>query len=43
MQNVTDFDQRVQAVLDMIGGEPLTDSGFESEEPEPECNSEQEG
>lgn len=36
MQNTNDFDQRVQQLLDMIGGEPLSGSGFEKEEPEPD-------
>jgi hypothetical protein len=36
MQNPNDFDRSVQLLLDMIGGEPLADSGFEGEQPEPE-------
>ena len=39
MQSTNDFDQRVQQLLDMIGGEPLTGSGFEQEEPEPDFHS----
>lgn len=42
MQNTNDFDQRVQQLLDMIGGEPLTGSGFEQDEPEPEFRSDEE-
>jgi hypothetical protein len=42
MQNANDFDRRVQALLDMIGGEPLAGSGFEHEEPQSEYGSEQE-
>ena len=42
MQTANDFDRSVQALLDMIGGEPLTGSGFESEEPQPEYGSEEE-
>jgi hypothetical protein len=30
MQNLNDFDREVQLLLDMIGGEPLAKSGFES-------------
>ena len=36
MQNSQDFQRDLSAVsLDAIGGEPLTGSGFEAEEPEP--------
>ena len=41
MQNTNDFDQRVQQLLDFIGGEPLAGSGFENEEPEPEFRSDE--
>jgi hypothetical protein len=42
MQNLNDFNRNVQLLLDMIGGEPLAESGFETEEPEPEYRSEKE-
>jgi hypothetical protein len=42
VRNANDFDRSVQALLDMIGGEPLARSGFEGEESEPECSSEEE-
>ena len=42
MQNSNDFDRSVRAMLAMIGGEPLTGSGFESEEPQPEYDSDEE-
>jgi hypothetical protein len=42
VQNVNDFDRNVQALLDMIGGEPLVGSGFDMEEPQPEYGSEEE-
>jgi len=42
VQTANDFDRSVQALLDIIGGEPLAGSGFESEEPQPEYGSEQE-
>jgi hypothetical protein len=42
MQNLNDFDRDVQLLLDMIGGEPLAKSGFESEEPELEFRSDEE-
>lgn len=42
MQTANDFDRNVQALLDMIGGEPLAGSGFESEEPQLEFGSEEE-
>ncbi len=42
MQNTNDFDQRVQQLLDMIGGEPLSGSGFEQEDSEPDFSSEEE-
>lgn len=36
MQNSQDSQREVSAVsLDVIGGEPLAGSGFETEEPEP--------
>ena len=41
MQTANDFDQSVQALLDMIGAEPLAGSGFESEESQPEYGSEE--
>jgi hypothetical protein len=31
MQNTNNFDRDAQALLDMIGGEPLAGSGFEGE------------
>ena len=42
MQTANDFNRSVQALLDMIGGEPLAGSGFESEEPRLEFGLEQE-
>ena len=42
MQTANDFDRSVQALLDMIGGEPLAGSGFETEEAQPEYCSEEE-
>jgi hypothetical protein len=39
MQNTNDFDQNVEQLLEMIGGEPLAGSGFEQEEPEPDFRS----
>jgi hypothetical protein len=42
MQNLKDFDRDVQLLLDMIGGEPLTKSGFESEEPDADYRSDEE-
>lgn len=42
MQNLNDFDRDVQLLLDMIGGEPLAKSGFESEEPDPDYRSDEE-
>jgi hypothetical protein len=42
MQNTNDFDQKVEQLLDMIGGEPLADSGFEQEQPEPDFRSDEE-
>ena len=42
MQNPNDFDRSVQLLLDMIGGEALADSGFETEQPEPEYRTEEE-
>jgi len=36
MQNSNDFQRDLSAVsLDVIGGEPLAGSGFETEEPDP--------
>ncbi len=36
MQKISDFHDRLSAVLiDAVGGEGLTGSGFENEEPEP--------
>jgi hypothetical protein len=40
VQTTNDFDRSVQALLDIIGGEPLAGSGFESEDPQPEYGSE---
>jgi hypothetical protein len=42
MQNTNDFDQKVEQLLDMIGGEPLPGSGFEQEEAEPDFRSDEE-
>jgi hypothetical protein len=43
VQNTKDFDRNVQLLLDMIGGEPLAESGFEQEDPEPDfCSNEEE-
>ena len=42
MQSTNDFDQRVQQLLDTIGGEPLAGSGFEQEVPEPDFRSDEE-
>jgi hypothetical protein len=42
MQNLNDFDRDVQLLLDMIGGEPLAKSGFESEEPDADYRSDEE-
>jgi hypothetical protein len=42
VQTANDFDRSVEALLDMIGGEPLAGSGFEREEPQPEFGSEEE-
>ena len=42
MQNLNDFDRDVQLLLDMIGGEPLAKSGFETEKPDPEYRSDEE-
>ena len=39
MQNTNDFDQKAQQLLDFIGGEPLSGSGFENEEPETDFGS----
>jgi hypothetical protein len=41
MQKTKTFDHHVQKLLDMIGGEPLTGSGFDSEEPHPEYGAEE--
>jgi len=40
VQTANDFERNVQALLDMIGGDPLAGSGFEGEEPQPEYGSE---
>jgi hypothetical protein len=42
MQNTNDFDQKVEQLLDTIGGEPLAGSGFEEQEPEPDFRSDEE-
>ena len=42
MQNTKDFDKDVQGLLDMIGGEPLAESGFGAEEPQREYGSDEE-
>jgi hypothetical protein len=42
VQNTNDFDRNVQLLLDMIGGEPLAESGFEQEDPEPDFRSDEE-
>ena len=42
MQTTNDFAQDGQLLLDLIGGEPLTGSGFEAEEPVPEYRSAEE-
>lgn len=42
MQNTNNFDRDVHALLEMIGGEPLAGSGFESEQSHPDYNSEEE-
>jgi hypothetical protein len=42
MQTGNDFDRNVQALLDLIGGEPLAGSGFETEEAQPEYGSDEE-
>ena len=42
MQNTKDVEREVQRLLDMIGGEPLAQSGFENEEPEPDFRSDEE-
>ena len=39
MQTANDFDRSVEVLLDMIGGESLAGSGFETEEPQPEYGS----
>ena len=41
MQNSNDFDRGVQLLLDMVGGEPLANSGFESEEPDADYRSDE--
>jgi hypothetical protein len=35
MQNSNDPEPDVQLLLEIVGGEPLVQSGFENEEPEP--------
>ena len=42
MQNLNDFDRNVQLLLDMVGGEPLAKSGFESEEPDADYREDEE-
>lgn len=42
MENLNDFDRDVPFLLDMIGGEPLAKSGFESEEPDANYRSDEE-
>ena len=42
MQSLNDFDRDIQLLLDMIGGEPLAGSGFESEEPDANYRSDEE-
>ena len=42
MQTANDFDRNVQALLDLIGGEPLASSGFETEQPQSEYSSDEE-
>jgi hypothetical protein len=42
MQNTNDFDQKVEQLLDIIGGEPLAGSGFEKEQPELDFRSDKE-
>jgi hypothetical protein len=41
MQNQKDLNQAIQSVLEFVGGEPLTGSGFEAELPEPTFDSEE--
>jgi hypothetical protein len=41
MQNQKHLDQAIQSVLEFVGGEPLTGSGFEAEPPEPGFKSEE--
>jgi len=36
MQNSLNFDRETKLLLDFVGAEPLEDSGFEEEIPEPE-------
>jgi hypothetical protein len=36
MQNPNEVDPKSRSTLELIGGEPLAGSGFESELPEPE-------
>ena len=43
MQNTKDLDREVERLLDVIGGEPLTQSGFENEDPDGDFRSEDEG
>ena len=42
MQNQKNLDQAIQSVLEFVAGEPLTGSGLESEEPQPEYDSDEE-
>jgi len=41
VQNSKDLDKDTQRTLNLLGGEPLTGSGFEAESPEPGFNSEE--
>jgi hypothetical protein len=36
MQNPNEVDKKTRSALELIGGEPLSGSGFETEMPEPE-------
>jgi hypothetical protein len=42
MQNTNNFDKEFQALLDMIGGEPLAGSGFEGDQSHADFDSEEE-
>ena len=39
MQRSLDFDCETSRLLDSVGAEPLNDSGFEEEQPDPEFSS----